>query len=111
MSQLAPNRLPAWRLAAFAALAIPLAGAGLPLAVYLPPYYAQDLGLGLGAVGLIFMLSRAWDAVTDPLVGVLSDRTRSRFGRRSTACAARTDCGCGPTAPRPAGQSPRPTLG
>ncbi|MBA4012958.1 MAG: sodium:melibiose symporter [Phenylobacterium sp.] len=84
----APARLPAWRLAVFAALAIPLAGAGLPLAVYLPPYYAQDLGLGLGAVGLIFMLSRAWDAVTDPLVGVLSDRTRSRFGRRKPWIAA-----------------------
>ncbi|CAN7598003.1 MFS transporter [Phenylobacterium sp. LjRoot164] len=88
MSQLAPNRLPAWRLAVFAALAIPLAGAGLPLAVYLPPYYAQELGLGLGVVGLIFMLSRAWDAVTDPLVGVLSDRTRSRFGRRKPWIAA-----------------------
>ena len=85
---IAPVRLPAWRLAVFAALAIPLAGAGLPLAVYLPPYYAQELGLGLGAVGLIFMLSRVWDAVTDPLVGVLSDRSRSRFGRRKPWIAA-----------------------
>ena len=85
---IAPVRLPAWRLAVFAALAIPLAGAGLPLAVYLPPYYAQELGLGLGAVGLIFMLSRVWDAATDPLVGVLSDRTRSRFGRRKPWIAA-----------------------
>lgn len=84
----ASARLPAWRLAVFAALAIPLAGAGLPLAVYLPPYYAQELGLGLGAVGLIFMLSRVWDAVTDPLVGVLSDRSRSRFGRRKPWIAA-----------------------
>ena len=88
MSRPASERLPAWRLAVFAALAIPLAGAGLPLAVYLPPYYAQELGLGLGAVGLIFMLSRAWDAVTDPLVGVLSDRSRSRFGRRKPWIAA-----------------------
>lgn len=84
----ASARLPAWRLAVFAALAIPLAGAGLPLAVYLPPYYAQELGLGLGAVGLIFMLSRVWEAVTDPLVGVLSDRSRSRFGRRKPWIAA-----------------------
>ena len=88
MSRPASERLPAWRLAVFAALAIPLAGAGLPLAVYLPPYYAQELGLGLGAVGLIFMLSRVWDAVTDPLVGVLSDRSRSRFGRRKPWIAA-----------------------
>ena len=77
-----------WRLAAFAAPGLPLAAAGLPLAVYLPPYYAQELGLGLPLVGAIFMLSRVWDAVSDPLIGVLSDRTRSRFGRRKPWIAA-----------------------
>jgi GPH family glycoside/pentoside/hexuronide:cation symporter len=83
-----PTRPAAWRLGVFAALAIPLAGAGLPLAVYLPPYYAQDLGLGLTLVGAIFMLTRVFDAVTDPLVGLLSDHTRSRFGRRKPWIAA-----------------------
>lgn len=82
------DRLPAWRLAALAAPALPLAAAGLPLAVYLPPYYAQEVGLGLPLVGAIFMLSRIWDAVSDPLIGVLSDRTRSRFGRRKPWIAA-----------------------
>ena len=33
-------------------------------------------------MGMIFMVSRIWDAVSDPLAGYLSDRTRSRFGRR-----------------------------
>ncbi len=33
-------------------------------------------------VGLIFAVSRVWDAVTDPLVGHLSDRTRLSIGRR-----------------------------
>lgn len=78
----------AWRLAVFASLAIPLAGAGLPLAVYLPAYYATDLGLGLGLVGAIFMISRLGDAFIDPLVGAWSDRTRSRFGRRKPWIAA-----------------------
>ncbi|MDO8409563.1 MAG: MFS transporter [Phenylobacterium sp.] len=77
-----------WRLAAFASLGVPMAAAGLPLAVYLPPFYAQELGLGLGVVGAIFMLSRVWDALTDPLVGILSDRTRTRFGRRKPWIAA-----------------------
>jgi len=83
-----PDHLPAWRLAALAAPSLPLAAAGLPLAVYLPPYYAQEVGLGLPLVGAIFMLSRIWDAATDPLIGVLSDRTRSRFGRRKPWIAA-----------------------
>ena len=34
------------------------------------------------AVGIIFLLSTLWDAITDPIVGNLSDRTRSRWGRR-----------------------------
>lgn len=78
----------AWRLGAYASAALPLAAAGLPLSVYLPPYYATELGLGLPLVGAIFMLSRIWDAVNDPLIGVLSDRTRTRFGRRKPWIAA-----------------------
>jgi GPH family glycoside/pentoside/hexuronide:cation symporter len=74
------GRLSSWRLAVFAAIAVPIAGAGLPLAVYLPAFYAQTLGLT--AVGAIFLLTRLWDTLSDPLVGVLSDHTRSRFGRR-----------------------------
>jgi|SRR5215217_161032 len=88
MSISTPTRPAAWRLAVFASLAVPLAGAGLPLAVYLPPYYAQDLGLGLGLVGAIFMISRLADAFIDPLVGAWSDRTRGRFGRRKPWIAA-----------------------
>jgi len=76
------------RLAAFAAPALPLAAAGLPLSVYLPPFYVQEAGLSLGLVGAIFMLSRIWDAVNDPLIGVLSDRSRTRFGRRKPWIAA-----------------------
>jgi Na+/melibiose symporter-like transporter len=77
-----PDRPTAWRLMALSAVAVPVAAAGLPLAVYLPPIYVQDHGLSLGAIGLIFLIGRLWDALLDPLVGTLSDRTRTRFGRR-----------------------------
>lgn len=82
------SRLPALRLASFAAIGFPLATAGLPLAVYLPPIYAEHYGLSLTAIGLIFLFGRLWDAVSDPLIGALSDRTRSRFGRRKPWIAA-----------------------
>ena len=75
-------------LLALSALAVPLAGVALPLAVYLPAYYAQDLGLGLGAVGAVFMATRLIDFGFDPLIGRLSDATRSRFGRRKPWIAA-----------------------
>lgn len=55
---------------------------GLILVSFIPTFYAVDLGLGLGLVGLVFMAGRLLDIVTDPLIGYLSDQTRSRLGAR-----------------------------
>ncbi|MBK1668019.1 hypothetical protein CKO28_08215 [Rhodovibrio sodomensis] len=71
-----------WQLSAYALPGIPLAALLLPLYVTLPTYYAEDLGVGLTAVGAVLLLARLWDVVTDPLIGVLSDRTPGRLGRR-----------------------------
>lgn len=68
-------------LAAFAAPCLPLAAVGLPLVVYLPPYYAGTLGLDLAVTGFIFFIVRALDVPLDPVIGNLIDRTRGRFGR------------------------------
>jgi GPH family glycoside/pentoside/hexuronide:cation symporter len=78
------HRLPAGRLIAFASLALPVTAAQLPLAVYLPALYAQYFGLSLVTLGGIFLAERIWGAAADPLVGILSDRTKSRFGRRKS---------------------------
>src|SRR5690606_40200796 len=61
---------------------IPLAIIGYPLAVYLPPFYAQEMGLNMALMALVLVLARFSDVITDPLVGMLSDRWRTRFGRR-----------------------------
>ena len=45
-------------------------------------YYSQVLGLDARLAGLALSIGLAFDAVTDPLVGYLSDNTRSRWGRR-----------------------------
>ena len=39
-------------------------------------------GLPIFATTIIIFIGRLWDAVTDPIIGRISDRTRSRFGRR-----------------------------
>ena len=54
------------------------------MAVYLPAVYAgkDGYGLSLAAVGFVLMLTRFSDVVTDPLIGFISDRTRTRWGRR-----------------------------
>jgi Na+/melibiose symporter-like transporter len=78
----------AGQLVRFSAVALPLAAAGLPLGVYLPAIYARDYGLSLTVIGVIFLLGRLWDALADPLMGALSDATRSRHGRRKPWIAA-----------------------
>ena len=74
--------LPGWRLALFGLPGLPLAALTLPLYIYLPTYYADTLGLGLGVVGGVLLAARIWDMVTDPVVGVLADAVRLPGGRR-----------------------------
>lgn len=69
-------------LLAYSLPAIPNSALGLPVAVYLPPFYAQSVGLQLATVGLVFMFMRFWDIITDPVMGILSDRFNTRWGRR-----------------------------
>jgi GPH family glycoside/pentoside/hexuronide:cation symporter len=67
---------------AFAFLNIPLSLGGLPLGLYLAPYYASEFGISLSVIGLVIMLTRITDVITDPLIGTLSDRTPAKYGRR-----------------------------
>ena len=75
MKEYKPGVLNSWMLASYAAPAMPLAMVGLPMAVYLPAVYAdsEGFGLGLAFVGLVLVLARVFDGVTDPIVGFLSD--------------------------------------
>ena len=49
---------------------------------YLLFYLTQALGISPVWAGLALLIPRLWDALIDPLVGAISDRTRSRMGRR-----------------------------
>ncbi|MEO1021535.1 MAG: MFS transporter [Bacteroidota bacterium] len=44
-------------------------------------FYTDIFGISAAAVGTMFLLTRVWDAANDPLMGILSDRTQSRFGK------------------------------
>ena len=52
------------------------------MALFVPAFYAGDLGVPLASVGVAIALSRLLDVVTDPLIGSLSDRLRIPGGRR-----------------------------
>ena len=49
--------------------------------IFLLYYYTDIYGLGAAAVGTMFMVTKLVDAVSDPLMGVIADRTQSRWGK------------------------------
>ena len=75
-------------LAAYAAPALPLAAMYFPVYVFLAEFYATAHGLPLGAIGAVFIAARLFDAVSDPVAGVASDRWSTRWGRRRPWLAA-----------------------
>lgn len=66
----------------YALPALPLALMGLTFYVFLPKYYADVVGVSLSSLGVIIILSRIWDAIIDPIIGSLSDRSNFKSGRR-----------------------------
>ncbi|MDR2304125.1 MAG: MFS transporter [Treponema sp.] len=48
---------------------------------YMLVFFTDVFGIAGGAAGLIMMLTRIWDAINDPMMGVIADRTRTRWGR------------------------------
>jgi len=79
----AQSNQPTWpRLVAFSAPALPLALLLIPLTTLLPTYYSQATSLSLQTIGFVFLAARLFDGVIDPVIGLASDRTPSRYGRR-----------------------------
>jgi GPH family glycoside/pentoside/hexuronide:cation symporter len=70
------ERISPAKIATFAAAAFPVGALVTTLGVYLPPYYAAEVGLPLVVVGTAFMAVRLFDIISDPLFGIGMDRTR-----------------------------------
>ncbi len=62
----------------YALPAIPLAALTLPIMIYLPTFYAQDMGMGLAMVGICLLIARMIDVISDPLIGIASDKIGTR---------------------------------
>ncbi|WP_285824437.1 MFS transporter [Schaedlerella arabinosiphila] len=48
---------------------------------YLTIFYTDIVGLTASAISLIMLIARVWDAINDPMMGVIADRTRTRWGK------------------------------
>ncbi len=61
---------------------LPMAAFAVPIYIYIPPFYAQELGISLAAIGTVLTLARIIDAFSQPVIGILSDQLNTRWGRR-----------------------------
>ena len=48
---------------------------------FLPFFYSNVFGLSLADAGVLMLVTRIWDAVSDPMMGILCDRTKTRWGK------------------------------
>jgi Na+/melibiose symporter-like transporter len=73
-------RLPLHTILVFSATSLPISALGIAMSIFLQPYIAGHLGVGL-AVGSAWAAARLIDIPVDPLLGMAMDRTRTRLGR------------------------------
>ncbi len=48
---------------------------------YLPFFYSNIFGLSLVDAGVLVLVTRVWDAVSDPMMGIIADRTNTKWGK------------------------------
>lgn len=82
MRPAAPSRLSAWQRIVYGVGDLNVAVRLSAFQWWLLPFYTDVVLLGPALAGTGRMLGLVWDAINDPLTGWLSDRTRSRLGRR-----------------------------
>lgn len=58
-----------------------MGGAGYIISMYFTIFLTDVVNLSLNQAGIIVMIATVWDAVTDPVMGIITDRTRSKTGK------------------------------
>ena len=76
------KRLTTVQLVAWAMPSLVLSLSMVPVNAVLPTLYAQHAKVSVAAVGTIFLMRSIYDAVSDQVIGFLSDRTQTRIGAR-----------------------------
>lgn len=76
------DKLPFWTKLVYGSGDIFGGGALMLIGFFYLFFMTEVAGLKPGLAGLVLLIGKGWDAVSDPLMGWLSDRTRSPYGRR-----------------------------
>jgi GPH family glycoside/pentoside/hexuronide:cation symporter len=78
----ATTPLTSTRKALYSAVNVGVGGFEYIVAVFLLKYYTDYTGLNAGLAGLALLLAKVFDAISDPVMGYISDHTKTRWGRR-----------------------------
>ena len=76
------ERLPLGVKLAFSAPALASVGLTLPIFALMPKFYSDEILAPLGLIAIAIAIARAFDAITDPAMGWISDRVKTPWGRR-----------------------------
>ncbi|MBR3587961.1 MAG: MFS transporter [Clostridia bacterium] len=58
-----------------------MGGAGYIIGMYFTVFLTDVVNLSLNQAGIVVMIATIWDAITDPIMGIITDRTRSKTGK------------------------------
>lgn len=58
-----------------------IGGAGYIISMYFTIFLTDVVNISLRQAGMVVMIATIWDAVTDPVMGIITDRTRSKYGK------------------------------
>ena len=58
-----------------------MGGAGYIISMYFTVFLTDVVNISLNQAGIVVMFATVWDAVTDPVMGIITDRTRSKTGK------------------------------
>ncbi len=92
MTAMTPDRVALSLKLIYGLPAFALAVVGIPVYVYLPKFYTDVVGIDIIGLGIILLSVRIFDALTDPVIGYMSDRTHTRHGRRRPYIAVGAVC-------------------
>ena len=66
----------------YGSVALPLSALYFPVYIFLADFYAVSYEIPIGQIGIVFLVVRLFDAVSDPIMGLISDKIPTRFGFR-----------------------------
>ncbi len=70
-----------WPMIQYCFANIYMGGAGYIISMYFTVYLTNVVGMKLEHATFIVMIATIWDGINDPLMGIITDRTRSKYGR------------------------------